>query len=642
MQHVLSHTPRILATWLLLGISGNMVLAQSPEVLVELDRDQIYEGESVRYTVMLNHVQNPSRPELVGFDDFDIQAAGERSVTSISTFNGRRIERRGQSYDFVLTPKRAGLLEIPSPTTVIDGRTIRGRVLTLEVVAPQQQDVAVLEVTAEPTAVYPMQSFIVRLTVAVKGLPDHFSDTDPTAVLPQPPSLSMPWVADEELPDGIEAKVPWERWLSPFIRQRGGFAINNIRDRSGGLLGSFFGDVRTTAFAPKPRRSIREDLRGRKVDYWEYTWEREFISAQAGTMQFGPVVLKGTFGTDMDTRGDLRGQRIYAVVQPVEVELKEPPEEGRPESYLGAIGRFTATTSLSPTRAKVGDPMTLTLSLRGEGTLDRAVAPQLDQMAGVTAAFKVYEATEEAKRDERRFTYSLRPKHAEVQEFPPIAWAYFDVAREQYVTLATEPISLEISPAERLSEREIAMARTTTGSEQTIEASGDGIFANVTDLNQLRNESVRPDRWFLSLGGMAGVFLVLAVTVQMIQRQAADPATGRRRAAPARARGRMQEALRGFATDDRLGAADRLGMALIGLVADTFDMSESGLTSTDAAKQLAQAELDAELVQRFSALLATYDQVRFGAAAQAIDSIKDQTPGLLDDLTTALRKKKLL
>ena len=637
-----SRVSGILLGWLILCFTTSVSFAQTAEILAELDREQIYEGESVRYTVMLNHVANPSRPTLEGFEDFDVQPAGERSVTSITSFNGRRSERRGQSYDFLLTPKRAGLLEVPSPTTEIDGRTIRGRALTLEVIAPQEQDVAILEMTADPAAVYPMQSFTIRLNVAVKALPDRWADSDPMSLLPQPPALSIPWVDDEELPAGIEAKLPWDRWLRPLICQRGGFAINNIRDRSGGMLGSLFGDARATAFSPQPRRTIREDQLERKVDYWEYMLERSFVSSTVGTMHFGPVTLKGTFGTGTDTRGDLRGQRIYAVARPVEVVLKEPPVEGRPDSYLGAIGKFTAGAELSSARAKVGDPMTLTLWLRGEGTLDRAIAPRLEQLDAVSEAFKVYEATEETQGDERRFTYSVRPKQAEIKEFPAIALSYFDVAQEQYVTLNTDPIGLEISPAEHLSKREIAMARPTNPVEQAIETSAKGLFANVTDLHQLRDESVQPEDWFLGLGGIAGVFLMLAVTVQLIQRHGADPAIGRRHSAAARARGRMHDALRGFGAGDRRKATDQLGTTLIGLVADTFNIPESGLTSTDAARQLAQAELDTALIQRFSSLLDACDHVRYGASAQAIDSIRDQFPELLDELTTALKRKKLL
>ena len=59
---------------------------------------------------------------------------------------------------------------------------------------------------------------------------------------------------------------------------------------------------------------------------------------------------------------------------------------------------------------------------------------------------------------------------------------------------------------------EIAVARRPASSATSdIQASGEGIFANVTDMQQLRDDAVHPDRWFLGLGCMATLFLVTTV-----------------------------------------------------------------------------------------------------------------------------------
>ena len=61
--------------------------------------------------------------------------------------------------------------------------------------------------------------------------------------------------------------------------------------------------------------------------------------------------------------------------------------------------------------------------------------------------------------DRRQFTYSLRPRTADIKAFPPVALSYFDVDRERYVTLRTEPIPLRVAAARQLADGEIAMAR---------------------------------------------------------------------------------------------------------------------------------------------------------------------------------------
>ena len=123
--------------------------AQEPELIVEIEKREIYEGESVLYRVTLNHVENPTAPVLDGFDDFQVTPLGEQSLDSrqITIINGRRTEtvRRGRQYNYRLTPLRSGTLTIPAPTATVDGEVLTGREITLQVRPPDEQDSVILE-----------------------------------------------------------------------------------------------------------------------------------------------------------------------------------------------------------------------------------------------------------------------------------------------------------------------------------------------------------------------------------------------------------------------------------------------------------------------------------------------------------------
>ncbi len=112
---------------------------------------------------------------------------------------------------------------------------------------------------------------------------------------------------------------------------------------------------------------------------------------------FGPVTLKGTFAAGVDPVKGAIGKDIYAVAKALLVNIKDVPEEGRPENYIGAIGRFQFDADLAPRKAKTGDPMTLTLTLSGQGTLDSITAPDLSNIPQIADNFKIYEATEQTK-----------------------------------------------------------------------------------------------------------------------------------------------------------------------------------------------------------------------------------------------------
>ena len=110
-----------------MAAANSTCAAQEPEIVVEVDRQQVYEGESITYRITLNHVENPSPPQLSGFDRFQPESLGEKSLNSqqITIINGRRSEiiRRGQQYNYRLTPQEAGQFNIPAPTAEVNGQT---------------------------------------------------------------------------------------------------------------------------------------------------------------------------------------------------------------------------------------------------------------------------------------------------------------------------------------------------------------------------------------------------------------------------------------------------------------------------------------------------------------------------------------
>ena len=120
----------LLAVLAAVAMGGLRAAAEQPEILVEVTPEQVYEGQPVRYRVTLNHVEAPSPPELVGFDDFDVTSLGQRSLDSrqVTIINGRvsEVVRRGRQYDYRLTPRKTGMLTIPGPVARVDGQVLTG------------------------------------------------------------------------------------------------------------------------------------------------------------------------------------------------------------------------------------------------------------------------------------------------------------------------------------------------------------------------------------------------------------------------------------------------------------------------------------------------------------------------------------
>lgn len=633
-----------LAILVLLATTRPPAAAQQPEILVEVSPEQIYEGQSVLYQVTLNHVENPSAPELRGLneDDFDVTPLGEQSLDSrqVTIINGRVTEtvRRGRQYNYRLTPRKTGLLTIPAPVARVDGKVLTGAQRTIRVRAAEEQDVVFLKITSDRQSVYPMQPFRVTLTVQVKELPAPYSQGSPVALQgAAPPALRIPWVTDEDLPDGLEPEVDWQSWLAPMQDRSAGFSVNNLGRSS---VFSLF-DNRPMTFQPRARNVTRRDNSGKQLGYWQYDFPRTFVCRKVGRYTFGPVTLEGLFATRVDNWRELVGEQIYAVAQPIEVTVKDVPQEGRPDTYTGAVGRFTLSGDLQPKQAKVGDPMTLTLTLTGEGTLGSTFAPKLEQIPQIADRFKIYEATEETKGNSCRFTYSLRPLEQGIDQFPPVAIAYFDVQKERYVTLRTDPIPITVTKADQLSRDQIVS--TPGGSPRRAkepQTRREGIFANITELGAVRDQSVRPGRWLAGLGGLAGLYLALALVTVRLQRLTADKPLLRRRAAVGKARSRLREARTELDNRRIRQGTELLQAALVGLVADVADLPEAGLTPKDICAQLTALGVEEDLVRRVARFLEICDAGRYGASQQAISDMSHQAQSLLEKVIQSLKAKK--
>ena len=185
--------------------AAQAVADDEPAIAVESSASEIFIGESVDYVVEIRNVKNPSPPDLsASRQDFDIVAAGDESHNQSSTFiiNGRVTQQNsfGHAYRFRLTPKRTGKLVIPAPSATIDGKTVTGRPLDLNVIAPEAQDLVVPEIKTDRPKVYPTQPFEVTLRVLVRPLPDE-PDGDPLQPLRRrPPHIDVNWV---DLPAGL-------------------------------------------------------------------------------------------------------------------------------------------------------------------------------------------------------------------------------------------------------------------------------------------------------------------------------------------------------------------------------------------------------------------------------------------------------
>ena len=207
-------------------------------------------------------------------------------------------------------------------------------------------------------------------------------------------------------------------------------------------------------------------------NYERFSFDARVTLNRAGTVDLPPVrvVAQLRSGTSRDSWGFRRATYglFRADGEPRRLTVRSLPVAGRPPTFVNAIGSgFALDVQASRTVVSVGEPVELTVRLRGDGPLTGLSLPPLDGPGGLPGThFSVPEGSVAGEVDEgtnsKRFVFTVRVKSAEVREIPPIAFSFFDPAAGEYRTVTSEPVALSVRAGELVGVADVVAAPTAT------------------------------------------------------------------------------------------------------------------------------------------------------------------------------------
>jgi hypothetical protein len=113
----------------------------------------------------------------------------------------------------------------------------------------------------------------------------------------------------------------------------------------------------------------------------------------------------------------------------------DPPTRGRPDDYTGAVGDLSLDARLDTARARVGDPLVLTLRVAGSGNVKLLPRPRVEvPWATVVEGDERVDVDTTARRirGSKDFDFLLTPRVAGELDLPPIRYPYFNPDRRRY------------------------------------------------------------------------------------------------------------------------------------------------------------------------------------------------------------------
>src|SRR3984893_12323911 len=404
---------------------ASSAFAASLSVTAVLSNSEPAVGEAVQLQIKVSGAQSANVPQEISIDGLQIHQTG-----TSRQFEMRNLDVSSSvTYNYTILPMRTGKFKIPPQTVRVGNDSLRTPELALNVSSGSSSSAGATQGGQAPATAASKLAFA-ELVVAKK-------DAYVGEMVPAEIRLGFDPRAHARLQEGPE------------------------------LLGQGF----TTKKLQQPHETM-ETIGGRT--YQVYAFKTAISPARAGKFEIGPVQAKAVvvlprrataprtrprspcdlFNLDdpfsdpffSDPFGSM-GERTELPIRSETATLNvKPIPPNAPPRFSGAIGDFTMAADAKLKNLQVGDPITVTATIVGRGNFDRMNGPALED----ERVWHKYPPSSKFKQDddvgisgEKTFETVIAPNEKKTA-VPTLAFAYFDPIKENYVTLRSEPVPIQV------------------------------------------------------------------------------------------------------------------------------------------------------------------------------------------------------
>ncbi len=560
-----------------------LALTARGQVTVEatLEPGVLAVGERGALTVEVRGARRPSPPEMPAMaGGVQIRfAGGEQRITIV---NFQRDSAMVYRYDLLAV--REGEYRLGPFRYTVDGQTLEIPALDVKILPAKAardevrslSDALIAELRADRDRPYAGESFEVTLTLLFRSV-----NVDRDLNLTGLPESGLQFQRWEELPAGREA------------RNGRVYEARRFRARVRALTP---GEYR---LAPSLRLNLLIERRERRRSPMD---------------DFFPGF------PDLSALGRVERQPVDLPVSPVELTVRPLPEEGRPASFSGAVGRFTFDAEIAPAEIPVGEPLTLRMIIEGDGNLEAVSAPGLaigENFRAYDAQLTNRESDPAGRRGRRVYERILIPRDETATEVPAVEFSFFDPRAEAYRTLSRGPFPLKLLPAGAAPNR-LVIAPPTDGGGIRVEGtdlvylkSAPRRWRRAEDWNAFSHPFWRGYPWLVAIAALAA-----ALADRRRARRADDPALARRERAPRAAREGLRRAEAAAKIHDRKAFYDAVWKSLTDYFGNRLNLPP-GEVGPEQILERGAAAPPAEWTAELKALFAECETARYAAVEAA-------------------------
>jgi hypothetical protein len=595
-------------------LSADRIIARTT-----VESNNVYVGESFLMQITIMGSTDAKRPNLDGLEGFDVEFVGgsNNSSQSVSIVNGSfsRTVKKEYVFTYRLTPRKTGVLSIPSFTVEVDGKGLKTNALAINTGDPEETEDFKLRLRLSRKSCYVGEPVMLSVVWYLRQDVNSFHVTAPFLETPDF-DIEKPEVVIDKRKNYFRVPIGGEEFIAL---------------KSNGTLEGTNYTTLEFKLALIPKRSGLFNI------------PKFIVSCETGGGLGGDDFFNGFFSRGLGSRQ--RKRKFVVPSNSPTLSVKELPKEGRPVDFSGYVGEYKISSSASPIEVDVGDPITLIVTLQGSDYMENLTLPPLGELEEFSKNFKIpsERAAGVVKDGKKIFTQTIRAKDHSVTRIPPIRFVSFDTAKERYLTVESDPIPITVNSTRTVTASDAeGLDRAPEGS--MLEHWRDGIAYNYKgEAVMARMDygfgSLMYHRWnILLIGFPPALFVILLVGSMIVRSRNADPLARR-----ARGSGKMlRRKLAALAKDKNLKREVVCGRILEDLkeyLGSKLRRAGSALTSEEIKNKLEKRGISSELTQSLLGIIEVCEHGRYaGASAPG----ENDTGSLIDrakDIAVRLDKK---
>ncbi|MDP8264753.1 MAG: BatD family protein [Candidatus Aceula lacicola] len=564
-------------------------MAQDIQFASSVNRTKVALDETIQLSLTIAGTQSVSPIKLPEIDGFQSKYLGPSS--SVSIVNGQ--QSSSISYQYILFPQSLGHFKIPGFRISIDGNKYFSKQIDLEVV--EEKNAA-----TSPNASSPDQGSIsdkIFLTLKAK-----------------------------------KGKAYLNEKISVMIKLfYSGVSVQDIQFPQIDQVGFVFEEFQK----PKQYQDVLDGIHYNIVEFNVVAYP-----SRTGKVSLGPAELacnllyksdssRGSFFDDFGSFSGFVFDNFFGSheTRPIKLTSKSfemdvlPLPEGAPDNFSFGVGNFNFSASVSPKEVNVGDPLTVKMTVRGNGNLKVVAMPVLEN----NKKFKVYDPQIKEENGVKTLEQVLIPKTKDIKEVSAINFVYFDTSRKKYQTIMQGPFSLIVNKAK--ADQPLKLVE--LSGQQPVLAQDDRLGRDIIfikdypgtffSLKWAMCQDVR--LWFFVVLYFLIIIFFCFVFVQR-QRIETDTAYAKRLRAPEKAQKGLQQAKQFMDQGKVQEFYDTVFKLLQQYFSHKLAMPEGMITDRDIKEFLSKENVLSDIVIKTQSLLSQCDCVRYGAVLGGEGSMK--------------------